>query len=312
MLINNIEKLKTILFIACLGTVIYSVYSLSAGRLIANRLMVGDMFDPNDIGFFLLSFLPFNFLFFSKENANYKKIICLSNVIVSTLVVMMTGSRSGFLALATGALILLLTRTRTIKASYKIMVIILCFTAISYKIAEIEFSRFATIANIKEDYNVTSEFGRLQIWKTGLKFMLTHPLTGVGVGCFDEAIGRERTERGVIPYWQTAHNSLIEIGAETGVIGFFLFALMSLKAYRIFKQAKQSAQSEDLLKIGEMARAGFVMHFICAMFLSQAYSLYWAFYIVSSAVLRRQMEREKVSNMQNILPPQREIIRRAN
>lgn len=298
-LVNNTYKLKKILFIACLGTTIYSLYALTTGYFARSRLMAGEMFDPNDLGFFLLSFIPYNFLFLSKENRNYKKIISLFNVVIGTMVILMTGSRSSFIALAVVVMILLLTKTRTIKASYKIIVVILCVTAISYKISDIEFSRFATILNIKEDYNITHEWGRLEIWKRGLHLIIAHPITGVGVGCFDMALGQDREERGKIPKWQTAHNSLVQVGSETGVVGLILFALMSIKAYGIFKRVKRKAQSEELVKIGEMARAGFVGHFIIAMFLSQAYSVYWAFYIVFSAVLYQFMEQERESNLQS-------------
>ena len=47
-----------------------------------------------------------------------------------------------------------------------------------------------------------------------------------------------------------------------------------------------------LKKIGEMGLAGFIGMFTAAFFLSQAYSLYWAFYIMFSAVAFRLLTKE--------------------
>jgi hypothetical protein len=75
-------------------------------------------------------------------------------------------------------------------------------------------------------------------------------------------------------------------------MGLILFALMSFKAFRIFGHVRKEARSQSLIKIGEMARVGFLGHLVSGMFLSQAYSIYWAFYIAISAVLWRFLETE--------------------
>jgi O-antigen ligase len=152
--------------------------------------------------------------------------------------------------------------------------------------SKIDFKRYETLSNLQEDYNLTDEEGRWNVWKRGMNFMLSNPFTGVGVGSFNAAIGLDRKERGVgRAYWQTAHNSLVQIGAETGVLGFILFGLMSFNAFRIFSKVRKNARIEALVRIGEMARVGFSGLFITSMFLSQAYSVYWAFYIALSAIL---------------------------
>ena len=97
------------------------------------------------------------------------------------------------------------------------------------------------------------------------------------------------------PRWQTAHNSFVLIGAETGIIGFVLFALLNFYAFRIFSKVARHGPSEEMRRIAEMARIGFVGNFACSMFLSQAYSVYWVFFIVTSAVLDRLAERGRES-----------------
>jgi O-antigen ligase len=303
--VDSSKKIKTVLFIGCIGTGLYSIFALVEGGVISGRIFFGEMFDPNDLAFFILSFLPFNLLFLSKDNALLKRFICFSNFVIGLLLILMAASRGGVVAFCVVILVMLLTRTHTIRLIYKVLFVGLILITISQNIVPINFERLRSITNLEEDYNITDETGRLGLWKVGINQMLFHPLTGVGVGCFNEAIGTDREERGLIARWQTAHNSLIQIGTETGLIGLILFALMSLKAFRIFGQVRKKAPSEELVKIGEMARVGFVGHFVSAMFLSQAYSIYWALYIVLSAVLSdlvtRGDESKSDSNVKSIL-----------
>jgi O-antigen ligase len=221
-----------------------------------------------------------------------KRLICIGNLAGGVILMLMTGSRGGIVGFLVVLFMLLVTKTHTIRMNYKLIFVGLCSVFVFLNASKINLERFETLLNLDEDYNVTGETGRLEIWKAGLRLMLNRPFTGVGVNCFPEAIGTVRDERGSIPVWQTAHNSLIQIGTETGIIGFLLFAVMSFKAFRIFGRMRKQGQSRELIKIGEMARIGFMGHFITAMFLSQAYSIYWGFYMALSAVLSSLMSEE--------------------
>jgi O-antigen ligase len=292
--INSIEAVKTVLRIVCIGAAAYTLFALAQGKMLQDRLTVGGMFDPNDLSFFIVSFLPYNFLFLGREHPFPMKIVSFLNLGFGSLAVLMTGSRGGFVALLCVFMFTLLSRTRAVKLSYKVLFVTLCLALVVFKSNTIDFGRLGTVFAPQNDYNLTDEFGRKEIWKRGLTLMTTYPLTGVGVSCFDMAIGMGRQEEGKIPKWQTAHNSFVQIGAETGIVGFILFILLNLNAYRIFSAATRKGRSEELIRVAEMARVGFVGHLICAMFLSQAYSAYFAFYVVLSSVLKRTLENESV------------------
>jgi O-antigen ligase len=301
--VNTIKKLKTILLIGCLGTGLYWVFALMGGGDISGRLRFGSMFDPNDLAFFTLSLLPFNLIFLSKDNNWLKRFVCVINFVVGVLVILLTGSRGGFVGFLFVFLMLFFTKTITFRLPYKVVFAVLIMIIVLTGIIKIGFERYQSITDLKDDYNITAETGRKKVWETGIRVMLSHPLTGVGFECFGEAIGTDREERGLTPRWQAAHNSLIQIGAETGVIGFILFAIMSFKAFMIFGQVRKKAASEELVRIGEMAKVGFLGHFISAMFLSQAYSIYWAFYIVISAVLCNLLAGENISELSRNIKP---------
>jgi len=294
-LIDNTKKINNLLWISCMGASLYSLIAIYQGQQGSGRLEFGQMFDPNDLAFFAVSILPFNILFISKSDPWWKRLICLFNIAIGILFIMLTGSRGGLIALGIVVLMLLFTRSRSVNTTYKIIIATLMFVTVIYAGSAIDYSRFETMTQIGEDYNVWDETGRLQIWKKGFELMLSDPLTGVGVSCFGEAIGRERLERGLPEIWQAPHNTIVQIGTETGIIGMILFVFISYKTFRIFGKAKDVIGAEDIAKIGSMARIGFVGHFASAMFLSQAYSVYWAFYTVLSAsigeLLRLEMTR---------------------
>jgi len=286
-IIDDAKKISFVIGIACFGTSMYLMNALYSGEMVSGRLKFGDMLDPNDMAFFAISFLPFNLLFLSKENNAWKKLVSVINLVLGIMVILMTGSRGGIIALSIVLLMLLFARSQIMKLSYKIIIIVMTAVALIYGGSMIDLSRYKTIIDIGEDYNVWDETGRMEIWNRGIDLMLSSPLTGVGVSCFSEAIGQQRKEQGLQELWQSPHNSLIQIGAETGILGLILFVLISYRAYRIYDKPNNSMTSDREIKISKLAKMSFSGHFVSSMFLSQAYSLYWVFFIALSAILIR-------------------------
>jgi O-antigen ligase len=222
--------------------------------------------------------------------------MALVNFVIGAVLIFMTGSRGGFIALSAVVILLVFTRTVSIRLSYKVVfLLVVAIGAFYVNKVGMNVERFESIKNLDDDYNTFDETGRIAIWKSGLGMMLDHPFTGVGVGCFEEALGTEREKKGLPPMWQPAHNSLIQIGAETGIMGFILFGVASYQAFRIFGRAKRRALSKTVVKIAEMSRVGFVGSFVSGMFLTQAYSVYWAFYIAISAMVLSSLRLEALN-----------------
>ncbi|MGD0660079.1 MAG: O-antigen ligase family protein [Syntrophorhabdales bacterium] len=296
--------LKSILKVACFSIAAYLAFSLLGGTLSGGRLGVGKMFDPNDLAYLFVSFIPLNFLFLARGNRIYVRCVAVFNIAFGSLAVLMTGSRGGLIGLLVAFIMLLFSKTRSVKFGYKVTFIVLCLALVWFKSGSIDFERLGTTFEPENDYNVTDEFGRADLWKIGMRLMLTHPLTGVGASCFEMSVAQDRQDRGMIPRYQTAHNSFVLIGAETGIIGFVLFILLNFYAFRIFSKVARNGPSEEMRRIAEMARIGFLGNFACSMFLSQSYSIYWVFFIVTSAVLDRlaQRGRESLNGQRNLTP----------
>lgn len=287
-LMDSAARIRRILLVYCIGIAVYGLSILTLGTILEGRIAFGTMFDPNDIAFYMISFITFNLLFIGGDSSRLVRFIALASFLLGLLIIVKTGSRGGFIALMAVFAFLLFSRNAVFKISVMQRGVLVLLAIISLQFVDLDMGRFRTILDIKDDYNSTSEEGRLAIWKSGIRMMATHPLAGVGFNLFPEGLGREKEARGLdSAKWQTAHNSLVQIGAETGFFGFMLFLLLSLNAYRIFAGiARDGGGGDDALaKLGVLAQAGFIGHFIAAMFLSQAYSIYWAFYIVLSATM---------------------------
>lgn len=190
---------------------------------------------------------------------------------------------------------LLIKKTRTIPLSIVTKAIIISISLILFWTFSLNKERYLTLTEIADDYNMTDESGRVAIWKIGLRMMFSNPLTGVGMGRFSEGVGKDRELRGLpSSKWQAPHNSFIQVGAEIGAIGMILFVVMSIRSIKIMEEISQKSRSPDLVKISEMAKISFIGHLVGAMFLSQAYSIYWIFYIALSAKLERMLGKEQI------------------
>lgn len=287
-LMSDVEKIRKMLFVYCIGIAVYGLLILTKGSLMEGRISFGTMFDPNDIAFYMISFITFNLLFTSRENSGFVRLVSLLSFVLGLLIIVKTGSRGGFVALMAVLAFFLFRRSTSFNITLLHKGILVLLAILSLQFIDADMGRFRTILDIKNDYNTTSEEGRIAIWKSGMKMMFTHPLTGVGFNRFPEGMGRDREARGLdSTKWQTAHNSLVQIGAETGIFGFAFFLFLSLNAYKIFAGLAKEGGEPGLVRLGELAQAGFIGHFIATMFISQAYSVSWAFYIVLSAALNR-------------------------
>lgn len=294
-LVNDIKKTERILFLVCCGIGIYSTVYLFLGDTTENRVSFGDMFDSNDIAYVVISFVMFNFYFLVKRGSKIISIISMINIIVGFLLIIYSGSRGGFIGAAIASVLLILSRKGILSSSLKTLLILSLI--VFFSTTRYDFYRYKTIFDFKNDYNYVEEEGRFEIWKIGINMMLSNPLTGVGVNCFPEAVGRDRIARGAETYkWQTAHNSAVQIGTETGVIGFILFALLSFRALRSFNKVRTVSNDERLRKLGELTFIGFIGSFVVMMFLSQAYSIIWVFYIALSVVLSRLLDMQMNSS----------------
>ncbi len=261
------------------ATLAYTTVTLGA----TGRLSVGMTFDANDLAMVLVAILPLVVVLFIMASTRYKMLYGFV-IAIMLYAIVLTGSRGGFLGLIAVAGYLLFVRLPTqggeLHSRFSFKKIILVFsavTALAVFSSDEYWNRIATIFNPSEDYNMTSEQGRLAIWGDGIELITQYPY-GVGVGAFSAAQGMISGGR-----YQSAHNTLIQVGAELGILGLFVFVWLYLCSIKTLANAK-SYKGNNALEFQYYIvgfKGALLGFFVASFFLSQAYSaLLFSFFIL--------------------------------
>jgi len=256
------------------------------------------MYDPNDLAYFLISLFPLSLYFLGERSSKLKKILAVSAIAVSILVAILTGSRGGFLGLLAVGIFFLFTKIRPFKMSHKVAMILLILVVVGWNINKVDSERFYSIFSPEDDYNVTSEEGRVTVWKRGLELTKMHPITGVGASCFPVAIGQLRAELGIPPRFQAPHNSFIQILTELGIPGLIVFLLMIGGVVKIlYRNAKLKISSSkrhgELMLLSKILLLSFTGNIVTSFFLSMAYSPILTLFVSLTVALQTIYEKEK-------------------
>ncbi len=140
------------------------------------------------------------------------KIINLAYIPLAIFTTVLSGSRTSLLAVIPFSIYLV--TTAKIKYGRKMLVfgsLLISLLAMYPLIPQSVTTRLATLATSI----VTGDIGgRVELWRQAIMIFASHPIGGLGSGTLETAIGT------------AAHNTFISILAETGLVGFGLFALI--------------------------------------------------------------------------------------
>jgi len=291
--VRSFERMKSMVLTIVCAACFYGASSIMLGGFEEGRFSFGSMYDPNDLSYILVSLVPFTALYLKGGERLLLKALGVATMLISMLVILYTGSRGGFIGLLLLVGLFIFSRMSPVRRSMKVafLVCILVFAASKHDMIFSE--RYATILNLKLDYNISAEEGRLNIWKRGLEITFSNPLTGVGAMCFPEAIAMDRRNRYIAERWQAAHNAFIQISSELGLFAFALFALMIKDTFRIFRKVRRAGlgpvPGPDLKRLAGIAQIGFTAHLIVAFFLTQGYSILFTLFFAFAAAMNRAL-----------------------
>jgi len=149
--------------------------------------------------------------------------------------------------------------------------------------------RIATLEDLKGDYNLssTTEASRTLIWRRDVGFALRRPI-GYGMGSSERVDGVLGNGQ-----WKAAHNSLVQVLVELGILGLIVYLTAYYRAWRglaaVQAMHRRSATPEGA-RLALYARAlsiALAGNFAAGFFLSQAYSaLLWMLIAVCAALVR--------------------------
>src|SRR2546422_406927 len=272
---RDVERLALVYFAV---TVMYTGVVVSRFHLGAEDWRLGRLYyyDANDLATLIATAMPLGLYFVLAHRHLVLRLCAGGGLAVLAVGLIRSGSRGGFLALlAVTAFVLLGFTTIAARARLAGLVVILAVGAASA--SDQYWTQMQTIIHPDQDYNTTSDAGRVKIWKRGLGYMMDRPVLGVGMNNFPVAEGTisplaRARQRGQGVRWGVAHNSFIQVAAELGIPGLLLFIGLIASAFaslrRVVRQFRNAPGAKDLSRLAQSLMAALVGFIVGGFFLT--------------------------------------------
>jgi putative inorganic carbon (hco3(-)) transporter len=283
--VRSVKALKIVMIVTllCVAVLAYSVIKgYMGGAFRAGAEIGAGLFgDANDVAQVFVTVLPL--AVFWNLRAPFKDLRFWAFVGFLSIAVIVTQSRGGFIGLA-GVMFFMLMRGRN-KLIGLVMFAVLGLGV--FAVLPSQFSdRYKSTVNYEDD---ASSMGRIYAWKAGINMMLTRPLTGVGIGSFDVAFGQAYRPAGFYSNkWMAPHNTLVQIGGETGLIGLGLWLGMLFYCVVVLRKLIPQGTDEEKEEIDQVRDSlliGFLGFGVTAFFLTQGLNYLFYFLIASTVCL---------------------------
>lgn len=240
--VDDKSKLLRFFWILLLWGGILSIYQiifmLAQGDLIATiqRKYVHLSFgSSNYIAAFYVLLLSFSIpMIFSKISNALNKALLYGLILLMISSLFLTGSRGGVVALFAG-LVVILIKFRNWKTLTAFSFFLAVLGVAIYYNPSSQFV-FKGLADYQQSVSVLS---RLELWLESYRIFTEHPIFGVGLGNVDFFIHLRLEEA----FYTKAHNIILELLSETGIIGFGIFHLLFIAI--LFQQIKNIKQIKD-------------------------------------------------------------------
>lgn len=261
-------------------------YFLS-GKNIDNIEVGGSLSGGDDFAAALNFVLPFAFFIFFIEKG-WKKYFALFIFCFFSVLVILVGSRGGFLGLGAVIFFILLK-----SPSKKLSVSLATFGILSliFFAPPKFFSEVKSITNTKE----STAHHRLTMWKDGMEIFADNPIFGIGLMNFPSYYGHNympsRRSTFSQARWKVAHSDPVTVLCELGIPGIIIYLLIIyniLKINILFqKKSKTSSGNSAFGTLANGIFTGFMGYLICSMFLTLIYYPHLYIFSALSSVLWR-------------------------
>lgn len=282
------------------GCVVSAIVLATAAVITSYAGRAGDTrsLDPNDFAFVLGGLLPI-VITFAVVSSGVKRLSYFGVAIWVILMILLTQSRGGLLALVVEVLVLisvvptrrrgqLLFGRRSAAFAARALVLVILSTLTWQTLPQTTRSRLATITSLSSDYNTNLRGdGRFAIWMQTLPLSLHRPW-GYGAGTFDTANGLFAGGR-----YRAPHNMFLQALIELGFPGLLLLIATIVSSVRYVARAfGNRAELSDHEAVERRAFAGGILASLLGLcvsgfFLSELYSeAFWALIALTCVVGR--------------------------
>ncbi|SEA45090.1 probable O-glycosylation ligase, exosortase A-associated [Desulfuromusa kysingii] len=253
------------------------------GRLMGPTSVFGQGIyrDENTFAMFFVSGLPFVYYLGWQIKKKWLKLLLWSFIPLGWHAIFLTGSRGGLLGSIVIMMTILILSNRKILAFPLVLVFMLFY---QLQAGDVMHNRSEYIVNIEGE---NSAGDRITAWKGGLRIIMSHPITGVGLSSFITALPDYIESRHMV-----AHNTLVQFAAESGVgaglaylviVGFFFNNALKIRRWTSAQPIDEEIQFIGLCNNASIS--SFSGLIVCSLFLSlNTYEVFFVLLLFNNAL----------------------------
>lgn len=230
---------RTIIHGYLLASVVTSLYSVGSGTYVLKGRLAG-LFDPNYFAAELIPAILIASFLFATADSRRKRWLSAAVAAIDLVAFVLTQSRGGIVGLTVALLVGVALAGR---ARPRMLALVLALVAVglgyyvTYKPAHVFQS------GVGGGLSAASS-GRTDEWQVALRVAGGHPIGGVGLGNYRVVEPLYATQtlnlnvvRFIVTFRQLAHNSYLQVAAELGSVGLFLFLVILALPLRLAGRA---------------------------------------------------------------------------
>jgi O-Antigen ligase len=281
LVVDSIGQVRRLIFIQA-GAVAFmtfvSVLMYKGGRMGG---VLGGVFDnPNDLAMNIALNFPLCLMFLLLDKNPLKKILWFLGILVMARGLMLTYSRSGFIALAVAVFFSLLEFGIRNKRHYLLVIAAFCGIALLVVGPQNYGDRLRSLISNDVQVYGDAKAARAELLVRSLQVTAAHPLFGVGPGQFASSTG----------LWRVTHNTYTELSSESGIPALVLFLLVVRECFKNLSRIRSTTlyRTDPNVRMYTSALwVGFASYLAGAAFASTAYQLFPYFMVGYTTALCR-------------------------
>ncbi|HEX2568900.1 MAG TPA: O-antigen ligase family protein [Polyangia bacterium] len=244
---------------------------------------IGVFNNPNELAYYLAIGGAFALGALALTRRRWLRFCYFGALILMATALLLTQSRGGLMAAITVLGLTLLRSTDPKNRGALVAVGVVLLLALQFTPQKV-WQRASTTFAYQQD---ASAQGRIDAWRTGLRMVAAHPLTGVGAGVF--VLAWPEYAPGDAGEARTAHNTFVQVASETGLPGLGLFLGAVGVAFAGLQRVVR--RRPDLERPARTTQIGLVSFLVSSATGGLAYS--WPLYLLLGlAAGMMRMERE--------------------
>lgn len=233
--INFVIKSYVLASVVCSMFIIFR-YLIGADGKIALINLVGTTIDPNYISAFIAVAAIYLFTMVLTNSKN--RMLNILFLVILVFSVFLIGSRAALLGLLLSLLLTFwlnffkkITKNKIIYSTVILVIALIVGSKILSTIPEWTLNRYFDF----DSYFDNSNSERLNIWNNAIDGIIEQPLTGYGVGVFNNIEKFKYVQYGditrTIPKSAPGHNTYLDIAIYFGLIGLIIFIIVLFKIF---------------------------------------------------------------------------------